>query len=273
MNGLNNKITEIFDSEKIEYVSALPYERCRVVNPRAERRIGFKPNSVIVFAVPYFTGIVDGNISAYARAEDYHIYFSELFLRVIPKLEKLFSGKYFKGFADSSPIDEVQASSMASLGVVGENSLLITEKYSSFVFLGEIFTDTEFFAVSKKETFEYRRCEGCGACKKVCPAKDGRQCLSAVTQKKGTLNEDEKAYLRQYGSAWGCDLCQNSCPHTKRMIKCGTATPIRFFYENRIEHLNLNRLDCMSEGDFSRRAYSWRGRETVERNLEILEKE
>lgn len=271
MNGLNGKITEIFDKEKIEYVSALPYELCSVVNPRAERRIGFEPKNVIVFAVPYFTGAVDGNISAYARAEDYHIYFKELFLRVIPELEELFAGKRFKGFADSSPIDEVQASSMASLGVVGENSLLITEKYSSFVFLGEIFTDVEFSSLSKKETFEYHKCEGCGACKKACPAKDGRQCLSSVTQKKGTLDEDEKAYIRRYGSAWGCDLCQNSCPHTKRMIKCGTVTPILFFYENRIEFLSLNRLDEMSDADFLHRAYSWRGRETVERNLKILE--
>ncbi len=271
MNGLNDEIVKIFDHENIEYVSACPYELCRVVNLRAEQRIGFMPKSVIVFAVPYFTGVCEGNISMYARSEDYHIYFKELFMRVIPKLESVFCGKRFKGFADSSPIDEVHAAATASLGVSGENSLLITEKYSSFVFLGEIFTDAELPDVSEKRSFELRECEKCGECKRKCPAKNGRKCLSSVTQEKGVLNEDEKKYIAEYGSAWGCDLCQLSCPHTKRMIKEGDVTPIRFFYENRIERLSVQRLAEMSDDELSRRAYAWRKRETTKRNLKILE--
>ena len=47
----------------------------------------------------------------------------------------------FKVFADHSPIDEVHASCISGLGFIGDNGLLINEKYSSFVFLAECITN------------------------------------------------------------------------------------------------------------------------------------
>ena len=150
--------------------------------------------------------------------------------------------------------------------------MIITEKYSSYVFLGEIITD----AVIECEPIEPRRCTGCGKCKKACPgyAADEFFCLSALTQKKGELTEDEKNIIRKYKSAWGCDICQQVCPVTENAIKCGSIyTPIEFFKTNRTEHLTSALIEGMSDEEFKRRAYSWRGKQTVLRNLKILEEE
>ena len=82
---------------------------------------------------------------------------------------------------------------------------------------------------------------------------DSLDCLSAVTQKKGDLSEDEKAYIKKYGSAWGCDICQLVCPLVKKAIDGGAETPIEFFRENRIKNLTPEALSEMTDEEFKKR--------------------
>ena len=118
-----------------------------------------------------------------------------------------------------------------------------------------------------------RSCEGCGACMAACPAKELGTCLSALTQKKGILTDEECRSILRYGSVWGCDICQEVCPHTKRAIDKGTIySPIPFFSEDAITRLTSEQLAAMDEQRFSERAYAWRGRNTIERNLRLFEK-
>ena len=96
-------------------------------------------------------------------------------------------------------------------------------------------------------------------------------CLSAVTQKKGELTESEKNLILRSGSVWGCDACQNACPHTRRAKEKGTiVTPISFFHQDRITELSEAALASMNEKEFKERAFSWRGRDPLLRNLKIL---
>ena len=99
-------------------------------------------------------------------------------------------------------------------------------------------------------------------------------CLSALTQKKGELNEEDANVIKKHGSVWGCDICQEVCPHTIRAIDSGTIyTYIDFFKQDVISTLTKEILDSMSEEDFKRRAYSWRGRPTIDRNLSLFDTE
>ena len=96
-------------------------------------------------------------------------------------------------------------------------------------------------------------------------------CLSAVTQKKGELSADEVELIAYHKSAWGCDICQKVCPHTKKAIKNGTIySKIPFFLEKRTPCLTYEVVEKMTEEDFKERAYSWRGKAPLLRNLEIL---
>ena len=265
---------EIFASEKIEYYAPVRLSDVYVQKPYLLERISVSAEcgSALMICVPYFTGKSE-NISAYACGCDYHLYFEGLFDRIIPRLRELYPGYSFWGFADRSPISEVYAAAKAGLGVIGENHLFISEKYSSFVFLGEIISDmpAENYGM-ELYAGEARVCRGCGACKRQCPSGlSVSECLSALTQKKGELSPDERERLIAHKSVWGCDICQNVCPYTREAVERESIfTPIDFFYRKRIENIDLDTLYSMSDEEFFERAFSWRGRETIERNLKIL---
>ena len=267
-------LSDIFESEKIEYYAPIELSRTNIIKPYLLSRCNIDPNegSVLMICVPYFSGMPE-NISAYACARDYHLYFEGLFDRILPKLREMYQGYSFFGFADHSPISEVSAAAAAGLGVIGDNHLFICEKYSSFVFLGEIISDMPAKGYGAGiYRGEVQGCIHCGACKRGCPeGLDSTQCLSALTQKKGELDASERARLTSHGIAWGCDKCQSVCPYTKAAVERGSiCTPIGYFYENRIEKIDLAELYSMSEEEFLSRAFSWRGRETIARNLKIL---
>lgn len=255
----------------IDLVSSLSLGECKITRPYLLERNGITGGSVIIFAVPYLTKISAGerNISSYAVSRDYHLFFNDLFGDLIPKLKDKFPNNKFAGFTDHSPIDEIHASAISGIGVIGENHLLITEKYSSYIFIGEIITD----AVLPSFTDEIKECIHCGRCLDACPVNMKiESCLSALTQKKGELTPNEKAAIKLHCCAWGCDKCQVACPYTEKAIKNGTIySKIPFFNENLTPTLKSEDVENMSQDNFCERAYSWRGKAVIKRNLEILE--
>lgn len=264
----------ILEKEKIEYFGVIPFSACHCRRPDIIERRGIPAGNIrsaVMLLIPYFVNDGTGNVSFYARSCDYHLYCEGLFARVIPALEERY-GERFLGFADKSPIQENVAASMAGLGVVGDNFMLINETYGSFVFVAEILSTAPpevlgFSGGTPEESY----CTHCGACRRACPmTRDGMECLSAVTQKKGLLTVQEAEYLKKYGYAWGCDICQLACPMTRKAVESGVQTPIAFFHEERIPVLTAERLSRMDEEEFRLRAFSWRGREPLLRNLKIL---
>ena len=265
---------DIFKSEKIEYYAPIELSRVKIQKQYLLDRCSIDANtgSALMICVPYFSAAPE-NISAYACARDYHLYFERLFDRIIPKLKVLYPDYSFYGFADRSPISEVYGAALAGLGMIGDNHLFICDKYSSFVFIGEIISD-----MPAKEygmdiyKGKIRECKKCGACKKKCPeGLNSSECLSALTQKKGELDDSEKKKLIDHKIAWGCDICQNVCPYTRAAAESKSIyTPIDFFYEKKIEKIDIDSLYAMSDEEFFERAFSWRGKETLARNLKIL---
>lgn len=255
----------------------LPLSACLVRKPYLLTRAGFAPDQasdlfVQIFAVPYLTPASDDasrNLSAYAVSEDYHLFMHTLFDDLLPRLRADHPSHRFAGFADHSPIDEISAAVDAGLGVRGRNHLLLTERHSSYVFLGEIVTDLPLTPTPSVLPPESRVCHNCGACLAACPmTQKGGECRSALTQKKGELSPEERDMLTRFGSVWGCDVCQQVCPYTSHARNRGTLyTPIPFFYQATVPHLTLEILDHMSDEAFFRRAFAWRGREVIRRNL------
>ena len=261
--------------EGIDSFAILPFSACKVTLPALlEKEPDFKPKSVILFLIPYFAGFPK-NFSAYAAAEDYHLFVRELHERLLPSLTTLYPDYRFRMYADHSPIDERLAAVQSGLGVFGKNGLLLTEKYSSFQFIGEILTDAPTDALGEYTLFPIRGCESCGRCLSACPTGilrgEGNDCLSAITQRKGELTEEEKDLMRRVGTAWGCDECQKVCPYTLRAIKAGSIySPIPFFKRKRIDALTPAVLATLDKSAFCRRAFAWRGRKVAERNAALF---
>ena len=265
------KIKDMLSDEGIDLSGIITINECTVTRRYLLERAGIENGSVIVMAVPYVSDDFGrGNVSEYAKSRDYHLYFRDLFERLIPRLKSSFPDNTFCGFADHSPIDEREAAARAGLGMIGMNGLLITEKYSSFVFLGEIITDL----ILESDAKEIAYCEKCGRCLTACPASlsNPQNCLSALTQKKGELTDSECALIVASDRIWGCDCCQTACPHTESALAKGTIfSSIPFFTEQRLPVLTYNLISEMSEAEFSQRAYAWRGRKTILRNLCLWE--
>lgn len=255
----------------IDLVSCISLDECEIIRPYLLEKQGIKNGSAILFAVPYFTSdnAEKSNISAYAQSRDYHLFFASLFENLLKELKEKYPDDKFAGFTDHSPINEIKAAAKSGLGVVGKNHLLITEKYSSFIFIGEIITDATLESNSKEIEF----CENCGLCQAACPVgMEISKCLSSITQKKGDLTVDEIDTIKKHGCAWGCDICQNACPHTKKAIKNGTIyTKVDFFKTQRTPYLTSDMIEEMNDEEFSKRAYSWRGKKVIMRNLTLLE--
>ncbi len=265
----NEFISMVLTEAGLTLFAPIPLSDCRITRAYLLERAEISDGMVYVCALPYRTHEPIGNISAYAAVRDYHAVWREIFDSVIDKLKKLLPEHSFVGFADHSPIDERDAALRAGLGILGDNGMLITERYSSYVFIGELITDAHI----ECRSVEIRHCESCGACRAACPMDELGECLSWVTQKKGELTEKEAHAIARYGTVWGCDICQSVCPHTARAIEQGTIyTDIPRFLTDITPTLDRELLSAMSDADFAERAYSWRGRDTVMRNISILER-
>ena len=223
--------------------------------------------SILVALFPYYLGedkYYNANISRYAVVRDYHDIVLNRLNLAIKQLQQEYPTESFAAFVDNSPVPEVKAAANAGLGVVGENNLLINPAYGSWVFIGEIVTTLKIEAYKK---VGIHNCRGCGKCVAACPTHelgrlkyDKTKCLSLITQNKGELTAEQASIMKASGCAWGCDVCQVVCP----MNNSAEITPIEEFKED-------IRLIVRIGDDITGRAYAWRGRAVIERNLKILE--
>lgn len=262
-------LTEKMNSLGIEYFSVLRYTDVRETSSDILARAEMTPHTAIVYIVPYYVGECV-NLSRYAASLDYHLALREINSALISTLSEHYPTSRSVGYGDHSPIDERHTALISGLGIAGDNGLIINEKYGSYVFIGDILTDVDSDALGAISPTPVSRCRSCGACKRACPTRilagEGDDCLSAITQRKGELTEDEIALMRRYNTVWGCDECQRVCPYNKEP----SVTPIDFFHRDRIPHLTREILGSMSRDEFKKRAFAWRGRRTVERNLDAL---
>ncbi|MBE6536625.1 MAG: epoxyqueuosine reductase [Ruminococcaceae bacterium] len=267
---MRSEIREFFEKEKIEYYSVLDYKDAVEINPRLRERAGVDAKSIVIFLLPYYSGETE-NLSRYAASRDYHLIIKDITSKLCSLICELYPGSISKGFGDHSPIDERGAALISGLGILGENGLIINEKYGSYVFIADVITDVPSEALGASKPVPVLKCNNCGLCKKACPTGilrgESAECLSAITQKKGELSEEEIRLMLKFGTVWGCDICQSICPHNKEP----KLTPIEFFREKRIEKLTLKELNRMDDESFSERAFAWRGKKTVERNLKFYE--
>lgn len=246
---------------------AVPFESCLpLLECRAKSRLPENAASVILCALPYYTGEWEGrNLSRYAIVPDYHRVAVELLEPVCLRLAEDF-GAEFVPFADNSPIREVDAAVRAGLGVLGQNGLLLNPRYGSWVFLAEIVTDLPLEYTERA----IENCIGCGVCAKACPGEcispekfEIDHCLSAITQVKRDLSPEETQLVKKGGLVWGCDRCQEVCPYNKKAEK----TPLSAFLQEIHPVLRREEIDK----GVKERAYGFRGPKPLLRNLEILE--
>ncbi len=227
--------------------------------------------SIIVCLFPYYTGEdTDANVSRYARIPDYHHVAKEKLEKIADYINTSF-GAHTECFADTGVLHDRYLAFVAGLGFYGMNTCLINEKYGTYFFIGYIVTDLELDADLPNE----KECMKCGKCIKNCPGRaldteynlDVSRCVSYITQIKERLDEQTEI-LKSQKMIYGCDRCQEVCPHNQNVPK----TPIAEFYEKREPKLEKNELLNMSNREFKQKygafPFSWRGKGTILKNFD-----
>lgn len=231
--------------------------------------------TVLITALYYgYTPREGQNLARFAALPDYHRIVPGILEPIAEELRLLYPGRFFRAFTDNSPIDERKAAFLGGLGVEGRNRLCITEK-GSFVFLGELITDA---VIDLPRTPPERKCDRCGKCLAACPngalTADGfhpERCLSYLTQKKGELTAEEQAAVRNSGIAWGCDRCAAVCPHNSGRPDSPLSRPPY----DLLPTLTSDQIAGLSDREYREkyadRAFAWRGKAPMARNLNLLE--
>ena len=186
------------------------------------RRLFPSVKSVIVLTHSYFRReskykINSPKIARYAHGQDYHIVLRR-------KLERLHSfmcqliGREIEAVysVDSMPVMERAWAQKAGIGWQGKNTLTITRKAGSFVFLAVMLVDVE---LEYDKPFETDFCGRCNRCVSACPTGalvmpgllDANRCISYLTIE--YRGEELPDGIKQWNDwLFGCDMCQEVCP-------------------------------------------------------------
>ncbi len=160
-----------------------------------------------------------GDIAAYARGDDYHRVMSRRLRRLSDELKESFPGEVFRVCVDTAPVLERELAQRAGLGAIGKHTLLIEPGVGSYVLLGEIITS---LGLEADPPTEVDPCGACTRCIDACPTDaitpwsvDATKCISYLTIEH--RSEIDERYHEAMGEwIFGCDICQEVCPHNQQ---------------------------------------------------------
>lgn len=157
-----------------------------------------------------------GYVSVYARGRDYHDGLKRRMKALARWLVETYGGAV-KVFTDTAPVMEKPLAARAGLGWQGRHTNLVSRRFGSWLFLGEVFTTL----VLAPDDPEPDHCGRCHACEEACPTGalaggqiDPRRCIAYLTiEHKGMIPRELRP---QFGNRiYGCDDCLVACPWNK----------------------------------------------------------
>lgn len=185
--------------------------------------------SVICVALNYYTphqrpqGSDYAKISRYGWGRDYHKVMHKKLKALTHWLLEQGEGILARYYADTGPVQDKVWAQKAGLGWIAKNGNVITRDYGSWVFLGEVLTNSAL----TPDMPHTQHCGTCTRCLDACPtgaiAKpfvvDANRCIAyhTIENRAEELPESIKPYLG--GWVAGCDICQDVCPWNQRFAQ------------------------------------------------------
>lgn len=158
-----------------------------------------------------------GAVSVYAQGRDYH----DVMKSRLKQLGRFIWDTYhesLKVFVDTAPLMEKLAAQEAGHGWQGKHTNLVSRRFGSWLFLGELLLSIELPA----DEPETNHCGQCRACLDSCPTNafpapyqlDARRCISYLTiEHPGPVDREFRSALGN--RIYGCDDCLAACPWNK----------------------------------------------------------
>ncbi|PAD75522.1 tRNA epoxyqueuosine(34) reductase QueG [Paenibacillus campinasensis] len=243
---------------------------------------GTEPASLIAIAVAYPSKMANppksepgkyrGIMARSAWGRDYHHVLREAMSRLEAFIRERVPDAVLESMVDTGALVDRAVAQRAGIGFSAKNCAIISPKYGSWIYLGEMVTNIPF----PPDTPVTEDCGECTKCIDACPTGalvgpgqlNSQRCISFLTQTKGFLDEE---VMRKIGNRlYGCDTCQIVCP--KNRGKNWDHHPALQPDPEKAKPLLLPILD-LSNREFKETygdtAAAWRGRKPIQRNAVI----
>ena len=195
-----------------------------MANPQREDIRTYMPEvrSLISVALNYYTpqqhseNPKNGKISRYGWGRDYHKVMGKKLKALSNWLRSHDDSIITRYSVDTAPIQDKVWAQRAGLGWIAKNGNLITRKYGSWVFLGEVLTNLELTPDSPHTS----HCGTCSRCLDACPTDaiikpyvvDANRCIAYHTIENRQSELPPNIADNLSGWVAGCDICQDVCP-------------------------------------------------------------
>ncbi len=162
-------------------------------------------------------------ISRYAYGKDYHFVLKDRMKLLMDFIRELEPAVESRLFVDSAPVLDRAWARTAGLGWIGKNSHLISRKYGSYVFIGELILNLELDYAAKPEN---DLCGSCTRCIEACPTGaildnrtlDSKRCISYQSiENREAIDSDLNGHMEN--RLFGCDICQDVCPWNQKVLR------------------------------------------------------
>ena len=195
-----------------------------------------------------------GKISRYGWGRDYHKVMGKKLKALSSWLKSQDESIVTRYCVDTAPVQDKVWAQRAGLGWLAKNGNVITRKYGSWVFLGEILTNIELTPDAPHTS----HCGTCTRCITACPTGaivsphvvDANRCIAyhTIENRDRQLPPDIADNL----SGWiaGCDICQDVCPWNQRFAKETDVADFQPYPDNL--RPKLSELANLSEADWDR---------------------
>lgn len=196
----------------------------RAVRSSHPRTVLSDARSIISVAMEYGGGLppaarhLTGRVARYAWGADYHQVLGEKLQLFSAALQDEYGGQH-RWYVDTGPLMDKALAVRSGLGWYGKNTNILTERFGSWVVLGEIVTTLGI----EPDASLNRDCGACRLCSVACPTGalqpdysiDARLCISYLTiEHRGPIPRELRASMGNW--VYGCDICQEVCPPSQK---------------------------------------------------------
>lgn len=240
------------------------------------------PASLIAIAVAYPSKMVNppksepgayrGILARSAWGRDYHHVLREAMDKLVQFIRERVPEAMIESMVDTGALVDRAVSQRAGIGFSAKNCSIISPKFGSWIYLGELVTNIPF----QPDTPVTEDCGECTKCIDACPTGalvgpgqlNAQRCISFITQTKGFV--DEEFMLKIGNRLYGCDTCQIVCP--KNRGKNWDHHPDLQPDPEIVKPLLLPLLDIGNrefKERFGQSSAAWRGKKPIQRNAVI----
>lgn len=212
-----------------------------------------------------------GRIARYARGKDYHKVMKKRLMTLADELRAQYPEAGFKVFVDTAPVHERELALRSGMGWIGKHTLMIHPREGSYLLLGGIITTLK-ITDSHLQRIEPDHCGTCTRCIDACPtgaitpySVDARRCISYLTiEHRSEIDPELAPKIGDW--MYGCDVCQEVCPHNSFRQDAAT---INEAYDSDRDRFDLLEVLGWSEDD---RREAFKGSAMKRAKLEMMKR-